>query len=72
MSPTILHQFWFLLEQIQETNLSGFDDDTLAQWIMRQADQRLSIDNEELDHLNHYVLNRLPLIRELIASPLAP
>jgi hypothetical protein len=70
MSPTILHQFWFLVERIQESNLSTLDDETLAQWIMRQAHHHLSISNEELNHLNTYVLDRIPLIRELMGSPL--
>jgi hypothetical protein len=66
MNPTILHQFWFLVEGIQESNLSALDDETLAQRIMGQAHYHLNISNEELNHLNTYVLNRMPLIRELI------
>lgn len=70
MSPTVLHQFWFLVEHIQESNLSGLDDETLAQWIMRQAYHHLNLSDEELNHLNTYVLKRIPLIRELINNPL--
>jgi hypothetical protein len=70
MSPTILHQFWFLVERIQESNLSALDDETLAQWIMRQAYSHLNLNNEELNHLNTYILKRIPLIRELMGSPL--
>jgi hypothetical protein len=59
------------MEQNQTSSLSNLDDDSLVQWIMAMARRHLNLSSEELRHLNLYVLDRLPLIRELSISPLA-
>jgi hypothetical protein len=65
MSPTILHQFWVFIEEIQAATLLNLDDATLVGWLIGQFKRQTVLDTEETQRLNTYISGRLPLIREL-------
>jgi hypothetical protein len=65
MSPSMLRQFWSLIETIYTDIPLSLDDSSLIQWLMRQMRARRILNAEESDLLIHYIHDRLPLIREL-------
>lgn len=65
MSPTMLRQFWSLVETIYSEIPLALDDNSLIQWLLRQMRARRLLSVEETDLLVHYIHDRLPLIREL-------
>jgi len=65
MSPSMLRQFWSLVETIYAEIPLAMDDHSLIQWLLRQMRARRILNNEETDLLINYIRDRLPLIREL-------
>ena len=65
MSPSMLRQFWSLVETIYSEIPLALDDSSLIQWLLRQMRTRRRLSAEETDLLVHYISDRLPLIREL-------
>lgn len=65
MSPSMLRQFWSLVETIYSEIPLALDDSSLIQWLLRQMRTRRLLNAEETDLLVHYIRDRLPLIREL-------
>ena len=65
MSPSMLRQFWSLVEAIYSEIPLAMDDNSLIQWLLRQMRARRLLSAEETDLLVHYIRDRLPLIREL-------
>ncbi|MCY7282422.1 MAG: hypothetical protein LH679_03065 [Cyanobacteria bacterium CAN_BIN43] len=65
MSPSMLRQFWSLVETIYSEIPLALDDSSLIQWLLRQMRTRRFLSAEETDLLVHYIRDRLPLIREL-------
>jgi hypothetical protein len=65
MSPSMLRQFWSLIETIYTDIPMSLDDNSLIQWLMRQMRARRILNAEESDLLIRYIHDRLPLIREL-------
>ncbi|NJR39185.1 MAG: hypothetical protein HC781_10570 [Leptolyngbyaceae cyanobacterium CSU_1_4] len=65
MSPSMLRQFWSLVETIYSEIPLALDDNSLIQWLLRQMRARRLLTAEETDLLVHYIHDRLPLIREL-------
>lgn len=65
MSPSILRQFWSLVEAVYSEIPLAMDDHSLIQWLLRQMRARRLLNTEETDLLSHYIRDRLPLIREL-------
>jgi hypothetical protein len=65
MSPSMLRQFWSLVETIYSEIPLALDDSSLIQWLLRQMRARRLLSVEETDLLVHYIHDRLPLIREL-------
>jgi len=68
MSPSMLRQFWSLVETIYSEIPLALDDSSLIQWLLRQMRTRRFLSAEETDLLVHYIRDRLPLIRELEQS----
>lgn len=68
MSPTMLRQFWSLVDGIRATVPLSLDDQSLEQWLLRQlrSEQSLShLENHpEADAVSNYIHTRLPMIRE--------
>jgi hypothetical protein len=65
MSPSMLRQFWSLIEAIHADIPLALDDRSLVQWLMRQMRARRLLSQEETELLSRYIGDRLPLIREL-------
>jgi len=65
MSPSMLRQFWSLVETIYSEIPLALDDNSLIQWLLRQMRARRLLSGEETELLVHYIHDRLPLIREL-------
>ncbi|MDF0556196.1 hypothetical protein [Kamptonema sp. UHCC 0994] len=70
MTPTMLRQLWSLVETTQANVLVTLDDDTLAQWLLKQFKMNSAINGNEAELLNQYIQSRLSLIRDLAAERL--
>jgi len=65
MSPTMMRQFWSLVEMTQANIPLSLDDRSLVQWLLRQIRSERSLNNDETNVLTDYIQTRLPLIRDL-------
>lgn len=65
MSPTMMRQFWSLIEMTQANIPLSLDDRSLVQWLLRQVRSQRSLNHDETDVLSDYIQSRLPLIRDL-------
>ncbi len=65
MSPAIVRVFWDSVNQAQPHLLLNLDDAGLMSWLVDQVKQRSSLDSCQQNDLNHYISDRLPLIREM-------
>lgn len=72
MTPSLLRQLWSLVETTQTQLLLNLDDDSLAQWLMRQLGSQQALNYAEKDVINDYIQSHLPLIRDLAQSRLIP
>jgi hypothetical protein len=71
MTPTMLRQLWSLVEATQANVLITLDDDSLAQWLLKQFKMNSSINGNETELVNQYIQSRLSLIRDLAAERLS-
>ncbi|BAZ04064.1 hypothetical protein [Calothrix sp. NIES-3974] len=65
MTPNIMRQLWSIVETTQTKMLLQMDDASLVQWLEKQTQIQVSLDNSDADFLRDYIRSRLPLIREL-------
>jgi hypothetical protein len=65
MSPSMLRQFWSLVETMYADIPLALDDSGLVQWLLRQMRARRLLSQEEGEILGQYIGDRLPLIREM-------
>lgn len=65
MSPAIMRLIWDSVNQAQPHLLLNLDDAGLMSWLVDQVKQRSSLDSCQQNDLNHYISDRLPLIREM-------
>lgn len=65
MSPTMMRQFWALLDGIRSSIPLSLDDTNLEQWLVQQLHSAQLLNHRETDILSDYIHARLPLIREL-------
>lgn len=65
MSPTMMRQFWSLIEMTQANIPLSLDDRSLVQWLLRQIRSERSLNHDETNVLSDYIQSRLPLIRDL-------
>jgi hypothetical protein len=65
MSPAIMRLIWDSVDQAQPHLLLNLDDAGLMSWLVDQVKQRSSLDSCQQNDLNHYISDRLPLIREM-------
>jgi hypothetical protein len=65
MSPTMLRQFWSLVDATRTNIPLALDDRSLVQWLLRQVRSERALDSRETDILHEYISSRLPLIRDL-------
>jgi hypothetical protein len=65
MNPSVLRQFWSLIDTLHTDIPLALDDRSLVQWLMRQMRAKRLLSPEETDILSRYIGDRLPLIREM-------
>lgn len=65
MTPTILRQLWSVVETTQAHTLLKLDDASLVQWLLKQTENKASLDGDETNVLTNYIESRLTLIRDL-------
>ena len=65
MTPTMLRQFWSLIESTQSNIILGLDDSSLVQWLLSQLHTRQYLDGQQSDVLSDYIRTKIPLIRDL-------
>lgn len=65
MTPTMLRQFWSLIESTQSNIILGLDDSSLVQWLLNQLCTRQYFDGQQSDVLSDYIRAKIPLIRDL-------
>lgn len=65
MTPSMLRQLWILIETTQANMLLNLDDDSLEQWLLKQFNQKRSLNPDEASVLNAYIRSKLSLIRDL-------
>lgn len=68
MSPTLLRQFWSLVENTQSHTLLNLDDSALAHWLLKQLKSQRSLSPSEAAQFSAYIQSHLPLIRDLAYS----
>ncbi|WNZ24021.1 hypothetical protein HJG54_14915 [Leptolyngbya sp. NK1-12] len=66
MSPTMMRQFWSLVEGIRANIPVALDDNSLEQWLLRQLRSEQALNYRETAIFSNYIHSRLPLIRELV------
>ncbi len=68
MSPNILRMLWGVVErsssQLRQLN-EQLDDEGLNQWLMERMGEMSPLDGRQRRDLQHYIQERLPLIREV-------
>lgn len=65
MTPLLLRRFWFTVENTQASLLLKLDDAALVQCLMRQLGPQTLDDRTQADALQHYIVTRVNLIRDL-------
>lgn len=65
MTPTIIRQFWSIVEASHTQTLLQLDDASLVQWLVKQITNQAFLDAHETDFLCDYIQSRLSLIRDL-------
>lgn len=65
MSPTMMRQFWALLDGIRPNIPLSLDDTSLEKWLVWQLRSAQALNKRDADILSDYIHARLPLIREL-------
>ncbi|MEM8639754.1 MAG: hypothetical protein AAGG51_13205 [Cyanobacteria bacterium P01_G01_bin.54] len=65
MTPTMLRQFWSLVENTQASFILNQDDSSLVNWLIAQMN-RHGVEN--LDDVDAYVRSRTTLIRDIVAA----
>lgn len=65
MTPTMLRQLWSVVETTQSNTLLKLDDASLVQWLLKQTENKTSLDQNEIHSLSDYIYSRLTLIRDL-------
>ncbi|MGV0027798.1 hypothetical protein [Phormidesmis priestleyi] len=64
LTPTMIRRLWTLIESTQTTILLQFEDSALVQLLLNRFVDQQQIDGQAAIHLNSYIQQRLPLIRD--------
>lgn len=65
MTPTMLRQFWSLVETIQSNLILTLDDSSLINCILEKIKEKEALNPSQTDVVIDYIRNKLTLIREL-------
>lgn len=66
MSPTMMRQFWSVVDGIRSNMPPSLDDTGLEQWLLRQLRSEQALNHQEVTVISAYIHARLPLIRDLV------
>lgn len=72
LKSSTLRQIWLVLDQAQIHLLLERSDSELSRWIQEKLEAEIFIPESELKATHHYIQSRVPLIRALAESQLAP
>jgi hypothetical protein len=65
MTPTMLRQFWSLVETMQSNLILTLDDNSLVNCILEKIKEKEPLNPNQTDIVMDYIRNKLTLIREL-------
>jgi hypothetical protein len=68
MSPTMMRQFWAIVETTQSHLLLNLDDSSLIGRLLGELSIGQPLRSDERDACQDYIRDRLPLIRDLAQS----
>ncbi|RMF22939.1 MAG: hypothetical protein D6756_09705 [Cyanobacteria bacterium J083] len=66
MNIAILRQIWVLIDKMQPTAVLSSDDSTLITNLVRQLQEKRSLNLQEKELVVEYLRTKLPLIRDLV------
>ena len=65
MTPTMLRQFWSLIEATQSHLLLQLDDSSLVDWLLDRLIYEQSLNYQQTDLFRNYISAKISLIRDL-------
>jgi hypothetical protein len=65
MSPTMMRQFWSVVDAVRASIPLSLDDTSLEQWLLRRLRSEQALNHHEATVVGAYIHTRLPLIRDL-------
>ncbi|MEA5469193.1 hypothetical protein [Spirulina sp. 06S082] len=68
MTPNLLRQLWFLVENTQAPVILGRDDASLVEWLLDQLARQRSLEGYETEVISDYIRSKTSLIRDLAAQ----
>jgi hypothetical protein len=71
MTPSLLKNFWSLVENTQASLLLQLDDASLVQWLVHQVCSHWNLNRRDAVLVSEYIRERLPLIRDLARARLS-
>jgi hypothetical protein len=71
MNSSILRELWALIEEIQPHVLIQLNEQELIEKILKQLEQKKTLDRSENDRVSIYISSKMCLIRDLAESRLA-
>ncbi|MGL5804129.1 MAG: hypothetical protein ACRC2R_23965 [Xenococcaceae cyanobacterium] len=70
MNSSILRELWTLIEDIQPHVLIQLNEQELIEKIIKQLENKKSLDRSENDRVSNYISSKICLIRDLAESRL--
>ena len=67
LDAAIIRFLWSVVEK-QAGFISGLNDEAIKIWLVRQVQDRIFLNPEEIEEINSYVRARLMLIRDIAES----
>ncbi|ATS17795.1 hypothetical protein L5470_12790 [Synechococcus sp. PCC 6717] len=68
MTPSLLRQFWYFVEQTQVGILLSLDDCALQRWLLNHFSDTYPLEQSQRSHLETYISSRLMLIRDMVGD----
>ena len=68
MTPVAMRQFWRTIDNLDWSGLAPQDDKLLVPILFEACKHQPDLEQLEPSALNSYIVNRLPLIREIATS----
>ncbi|NEO85191.1 MAG: hypothetical protein F6J87_13220 [Spirulina sp. SIO3F2] len=68
MTPTMLRQFWSLIENTHSSVILSQDDSSLVTWLITQMKRQPGLEAETPACLDDYIRSRTTLIRDIVEA----